>query len=48
MNCPKCDEPMERLESEPDVNVIGGWMCDDCQVFVSEWEAPEDDYEPVK
>jgi hypothetical protein len=43
-HCPKCDKPMERIEGEPDVNVVGGWECSECEVFIAEWDV--DDEEP--
>ena len=42
MNCPKCDKPMDHVESEPDVNVVGGWECTECEVFVPDWDTDED------
>lgn len=42
MRCPKCDTDMERIEGEPDVNVVGGWECADCEVFTPEWAADTD------
>jgi hypothetical protein len=43
MNCPKCDRPMEHIEAEPDVNVPGGWECAACEVFIGDWESPDDE-----
>lgn len=42
MNCPKCDAEMERIASEPDVNVTGGWECSACEVFVPEWDVDDE------
>jgi hypothetical protein len=25
--CPKCGKPMEYEEGEPDVGIVGGWLC---------------------
>lgn len=39
MNCPKCDQEMERQEYDPSVGVFsGGWFCDACDVWVDESE----------
>ena len=43
MNCPKCDKPMEHMEAEPDVNMVGGWECSECEVFVPQWETDDRD-----
>ncbi len=43
MNCPKCDKKMERIEAEPDVNIVGGWECSDCNEFVPESDT-DDEY----
>ncbi len=40
MDCPKCGKPMEHIEAEPDVNIVGGWECSPCEEFVPEWDAP--------
>jgi len=42
-NCPKCDAAMTHIEDEPDVNIRGGWVCDDCGVFIGD---ADDDGEP--
>lgn len=26
-DCPKCGEPMELIADEPDVGIVGGWVC---------------------
>jgi hypothetical protein len=31
------------VEAEPDVNVVGGWECSECDVFVPQWETDDDD-----
>ena len=28
--CPKCGEQMELDEDEPDVGIVGGWVCHTC------------------
>lgn len=38
MNCPKCFKDMERIDSEPDVNIVGGWECIECEQFIPEWD----------
>jgi hypothetical protein len=30
---------MEHIEGEPDVNIVGGWECSECEVFIPEWDA---------
>jgi hypothetical protein len=42
MNCPKCDEKMDYQEDEPEIHIVGGWFCPECDVFVPYWEG--DDY----
>lgn len=42
MQCPKCGEPMELIEHEPDVGLVGGWECD-----CGHTEPAEDDGEPL-
>jgi hypothetical protein len=42
MNCHKCDKPMEHIEDEPDVNVIGGWECSECGVFIPSWDVDDE------
>lgn len=36
MNCPKCDQPMEHQDDEPDVGVPGGYLCEACDVWVDD------------
>ena len=36
MNCPKCDELMERQEYDPSVGLEGGWFCEACDEWVHE------------
>lgn len=43
MNCPKCDAEMERLASDPDVNMDGGYECPACGEFVPEWDVDDED-----
>lgn len=42
MHCPKCDAPMERIAAEPDVNIVGGWECSECDEWVPEWDADDE------
>jgi len=28
--CPKCGEPMEYQEPDPDIGIVGGWDCFAC------------------
>jgi hypothetical protein len=43
MHCPKCDKEMEYIDDEPDVNIVGGWACDACDVFVPQWDVDDDE-----
>ena len=43
MRCPKCDQEMDHIEDEPDVNVPGGWACYDCDVFIHDSEVDYSD-----
>lgn len=43
MHCPKCDAEMERVDSEPDVGLVGGWECGQCGEFVGEWDDDQED-----
>jgi hypothetical protein len=47
MNCPKCDKPMEHTDDEPDVNMVGGWHCSSCDIFVPSWDI-DDDFDDVE
>lgn len=29
---------MEHIDAEPDVNIVGGWVCGECDEFVPEWD----------
>ena len=44
MHCPKCDREMQRQDAEPDVDIVGGWVCDPCEQFVPEWDQEWDQY----
>jgi len=37
MNCPECDEPMERWLGADDM-ATAGWFCEECDVFIHESE----------
>jgi len=39
MNCPKCDAELEFEPADPSVGIeCGGWYCDACDLFTSEYE----------
>ena len=42
MTCPKCNKLMEQHEAEPDVNIVGGWECHECDLFIPEWEVDDE------
>lgn len=42
MNCPKCDRKMEHEEAEPDVNIAGGWVCHECEVFIPDHDVDDE------
>lgn len=44
--CPKCDQPMDHIEAEPDVNVPGGWECVECEQFIHDMDCDDEPYEP--
>ena len=29
--CPKCGAFMEHQQDEPDVGIVGGWVCHECE-----------------
>ncbi len=32
MYCPKCDQPMERIDADPSVGIMTGcWFCEACE-----------------
>lgn len=39
--CPKCEKYMERQDGEPDVGIVGGWYCTECDTYIED----EDDGE---
>lgn len=41
--CPKCGLEMERIEGELNVNIVGGWLCEECNEFIPEWDVDDDE-----
>ena len=39
---PGYDDPVN-IDGEPDVNIVGGWACDACDVFVPQWDVDDDE-----
>ncbi len=42
MNCPKCNKEMEHIDDEPDVNVVGGYVCHECDEFIPQWDVDDE------
>lgn len=42
IRCPKCDQEMEHEEAEPDVNIRGGWACNECEEFVPDEDVDDE------
>ncbi len=43
--CPKCDEEMEHIDDDPDVGIVGGWVCPGCEHTVNDDPADFEDPE---
>lgn len=42
MLCPKCGREMDHIDDEPDVNIVGGWVCYACDKFVPDWDVDDE------
>ena len=36
MQCPDCDKEMERVDDEPDVGIVGHWICTACDLAIND------------
>jgi hypothetical protein len=43
--CPECGEPMEHVEEELDVGIVGHWFCGNCEIAVDDLDDYADDHE---
>ena len=43
MNCPKCDAELDFEPADPSVGIeCGGWYCEPCDLFTSEYDSPRE------
>jgi hypothetical protein len=46
MNCPKCDAELDFEPADPSVGIeCGGWYCDACDLFISEYDSSREPME---
>lgn len=44
MNCPKCDVEMEHIDGEEDVNIHGGFFCEECDEFIPDSDVDDEPF----